>query len=537
MPKKRSRKPSIVLARDPGCSPAVVREQMARILNSPEFKATDAQHAFLRYVIGRTLAGQADEIKGYTVATEVFGRREDFDQATDPVVSIQANKLRRALERYYLVAGQKDPIRIDIPKGAYVPTFERQCAFPADDGRPMDRVEADAPESAWPTVSVQLFQNLTGDPQLDYLAHGLATELAMEITRYQDLRVLMINTSMPGRRESDSSARFTIGGNVRKDGHGIKVAVNLNDTRTGIRIWGDMHHCEPEAARLIGSQEHVAQVITAKIAGETGVISKALSIDSKKFAPSDLRTYQALLRYYEFHVQFTAETYWNAFEALEQATAREPQCGLAWSMLARLHAINHSMALFDRETSLEKAFVFAQKGVQLEPADQRVRFIFGLVQLFQGNLAAALGEAERALALNPNALILYDKIGYLMTLCGDWERGPALIRKTIRLNPYYSIIVHYGLWMNWIRQEDYEQAYLETLNFRTPTRYFDPLMKAAALGLLGKIDEGRQAVAELLKLKPDFSRNGRRLLGHYIKFDEILDRTIIGLRACGLGIA
>jgi TolB-like protein len=520
-----------------GFSPSAISGQMDIILNSPEFNATDAQRAFLQYVVEKTLAGHANEIKGYAVATEVFGRSEDFDQSIDPVVSIQANKLRRSLERYYLVAGQNDPVRIDIPKGTYVPTFQRQCTFPSDAEQPENRVETGPLESAWPTVAVQLFQNLTVDPDLDYLAYGLATELAMEITRNHDLRVLMINTAMPGRRASDSDARFAIDGNVRKDGHGIKVVVNLNDMRTGIRIWGDMHHCELEGARLIRFQEHVAQVITAKIAGETGVISKALSIDSKKFTPSDLRTYQALLRYYEFHVQFTAETFWNAFEALEQAIAREPACGLAWSMLARLYAINHSMALFDRETSLEKAFVFAQKGVQLEPADQRVRFIFGLVQLFQGNIAAALCEAERALALNPNALILYDKIGYLMTLCGDWERGPALIRKAIRLNPYYSIIVHYGLWMDWIRQEDYEQAYLETLNFRTPTRYFDPLMKAAALGLLGKIDEGRQAVDDLLSLKPDFPRNGRRLLGHYIKFDEILDRTFVGLRAYGLEIA
>jgi hypothetical protein len=55
------------------------------------------------------LSGRSHEIKGYTVATQVFGRGEDFNQATDPIVSIQANKLRRALERYYLVAGQNDP--------------------------------------------------------------------------------------------------------------------------------------------------------------------------------------------------------------------------------------------------------------------------------------------------------------------------------------------------------------------------------------------------------------------------------------------
>jgi len=74
-----------------------IQQQLQRILASPEFQATDRQREFLKFVVTETLAGRSYEIKGYTVATRVFGRKEDFDQATDPIVSIQANKLRRAL--------------------------------------------------------------------------------------------------------------------------------------------------------------------------------------------------------------------------------------------------------------------------------------------------------------------------------------------------------------------------------------------------------------------------------------------------------
>jgi tetratricopeptide (TPR) repeat protein len=311
----------------------------------------------------------------------------------------------------------------------------------------------------------------------------------------------------------------------------------LNDTRSGIRIWSDMHRCDMEAAHLISFQEQVARVITAKIAGETGIITRALSIESKKVPPSELQTYQAMLRYYEFNAQFTAPTFLKALEALEQATAREPECGLAWSMLARLYAGNHSLELFDRPTPLEEARTFAERGVQLEPANQRARMILSFAQLLQSDIAAALSEAGRALALNPNALISRDHIGYLMTLCGDWDRGPALIQKVIRLNPYYSANVHHVLWVDFVRQNDDEQAFLETLNFRTPTLFWEPLMKAAALGLLGRIDEGQQAVGDLLKLKPDFPASGLRLMRYFIKFEDILDRIIAGLRRCGLEIA
>jgi len=64
--------------------------------------------------------------------------------------------------------------------------------------------------------------------------------------------------------------------------------------------------------------------------------------------------------------------------------------------------------------------------------------------------------------------------------------------------------------------------------------FWDPLAKAATFGLLGRYEEGKQAAEELLKLKPDFSSRGRVLIGHYIKFDEIVERTIDGLSKVGL---
>ena len=100
--------------------------QLERMLGSPDFNATPQQSALFKYVVNQTLAGNADRIKGYTVATEVFGRRSDFDQSIDPIVSIQASRLRRAMEQYYETAGKNDPIRIDIPPGTYVPVFKKR---------------------------------------------------------------------------------------------------------------------------------------------------------------------------------------------------------------------------------------------------------------------------------------------------------------------------------------------------------------------------------------------------------------------------
>lgn len=90
---------------------------------SAGFVATDRLKSFLRFVVEETLDGGADRLKGYTIALEVLGRGARFDPQNDPVVCMEAGKLRRCLERYYLGLGRDDAIRIEIPKGTYVPVF------------------------------------------------------------------------------------------------------------------------------------------------------------------------------------------------------------------------------------------------------------------------------------------------------------------------------------------------------------------------------------------------------------------------------
>jgi len=516
--------------------PSAISGQMNRILDSPEFKATDAQRAFLRYVVEKSLAGNADVIKGYTVATEVFGRNEDFDQATDPIVSIQANKLRRALERYYLVAGQNDPIRIDIPKGTYVPTFQGQSRRSRTEPLPGKRKTASGRDSGWPTILVQSFDNLTGNRDLDYMGIGIATEIALEITRYQEIRVLRQRPEAGHRRASDIGVRFVICGSIKTDATGLKVIVNLVDGLTGLYVWGDSHRTDLNPAELISFEERIASAIVSKISCEDGIVVKTLAPESKRVAPEELTTYQAMLRFYRFLIDFSPETFLDTFAALQQACTNEPECGMVWSMLARLYSLNYSLELFDLETPVEKAAAFAEKGVKLDPANPRVRMIMGFILLFKNELSAGLTEVHHALRLNPNSLIIRENIGYLMTLFGDWQRGPALINDAIEQNPYYNVIVHYALWVDWVRQEKYDRAYEETLHFKKPSLFWDPLLRTASLGLLGRIDDGIQAGKDLLQCKPDFSACGRVLIQHYIKFDDIVERVILGLGKAGIDV-
>ena len=105
-----------------------VRAELARILASPHFDASERNRHFLSHVVEEALAGRTDRIKAYTIATEVFGRDPKFDPQLDSIVRIEAGRLRRSLERYYLTDGRTSRLRIDIPRGGYVAGLRQRKA-------------------------------------------------------------------------------------------------------------------------------------------------------------------------------------------------------------------------------------------------------------------------------------------------------------------------------------------------------------------------------------------------------------------------
>ncbi|MCX6627682.1 MAG: hypothetical protein NTW28_08645, partial [Candidatus Solibacter sp.] len=100
-----------------------VNDQVARITQSPPLVSSPSLCRFLRYIVQETLAGRALGIKEQVLGLEVFDRGQDFNPRLDPIVRVQARNLRSRLAVYYAGPGTADPIRIELPKGTYVPVF------------------------------------------------------------------------------------------------------------------------------------------------------------------------------------------------------------------------------------------------------------------------------------------------------------------------------------------------------------------------------------------------------------------------------
>ena len=108
-------------------APEEVRTQLQLVLASPVFGRSERCQQFLQYVCDLTLRGDASRINQYLIGSEVFKRGPDYSTDEDSLVRRQAHLLRKKLDAYYASEGQRDPIRIDLPIGRYVPTFRRQA--------------------------------------------------------------------------------------------------------------------------------------------------------------------------------------------------------------------------------------------------------------------------------------------------------------------------------------------------------------------------------------------------------------------------
>lgn len=128
--------------------PASIRAALDRVLHSQGFRASRRSQDFLRYVVERTLDGQADTLKERTIGIDVFGRLSGYDPSDDATVRVKAGEVRKRLGLYYATEGHVDEIRIEMPAGTYVPEFTR-IETPAVPSEPKRDFAAEARKPRW----------------------------------------------------------------------------------------------------------------------------------------------------------------------------------------------------------------------------------------------------------------------------------------------------------------------------------------------------------------------------------------------------
>jgi PAS domain S-box-containing protein len=176
-----------------------IRSTLERMVASESFRTCPRLAAFLRFVIEATLRGESAHLKGYTIAVEALGRSGDFDPQQDPIVRVEAARLRRAIQHYYAGPGAKDLLVIDVPRGRYIPTF-RYCR--AEQASPIPSVLGDGFLAAGTMRAIPSAVEAIKHDAVDFIEKPLDAQTA--VTRVDEVK-----TACARRRGGDTKLDVT----------------------------------------------------------------------------------------------------------------------------------------------------------------------------------------------------------------------------------------------------------------------------------------------------------------------------------------
>lgn len=568
---------NVVESRQPLC-PEDVRAQLQRIVTSPEFPTIGRGAAFLTYIVEEALAGRADRIKGYAIALEVFRRDQHFTQE-DPVVRIEAGRLRRALERYYLVAGQNDPIRIDVPKGGYVPAFSRMGP-PIADAEPVTNRNppADLPPKrsvrgglwpvaataaavlamaglgGWiwispavndlhpdePTVIVAPFANL-GGPETQLYTEGLTEELLTTLPRFKEIKVFGRETSRSLTRDVDVTeirerfgARYLLAGGVRVAGERMRVSARLVDTGDGAILWSQTYDNDVQAHDLFTIQTDVANRVAMAIAQPYGIIARA---NASRPPPGDLGAYACTLKFYAYRTELSSESHASVRRCLEDAVVRYPAYATAWAMLSMTYLdeeryrFNHTGGNL---TPIDRALSTARTAILIEPDNTRALQALMTALFFNRETAEAIRIGNEAVAHNPNDTELMGEFGARLAIMGEWKRGASLLDQAIAFNPGGGGLYRGTRALAAHMLGDSQSAV--TLIRQADLQKFPLFHGVAAIiyAEAGLMEDARRESSTFVKMRPDFVPNFFTEMRSRNMQPKDLERLASGLRKAGV---
>jgi adenylate cyclase len=526
-----------------------IKEQLERIINSEWFKRSRQLCKFLRFVVEATLNGENARIKGYTIATEVFNRDETFDPQNDPIVRIEAGRLRRRLEHFYGTAGRHDLIRIEIPKGAYVPVFrgpeptthgqEAVKAPIASDARSDQEIDL----SKRPSVAVMPLINLNKDEEQDYFVYGLGEELSNHLSLIQGLFVVAHYSMMQYKAKTydlrqvgrELNVQYIITGSIYRGENRVKLTMQITATRTGEQIWGQRFDIPLTAASLLKLRDEITQKVVSSVAGTYGGLVQTMWKASRGKHVQNLTVYEAVLRTYYYNLKLSSETFAASKLALEHAVIIDPHYARAWAMLAEMHCDIYIYVGND-DNPLEKADECVRKAADLDPSCQYAYYAQSFLGVLEKDRGKTIKAAEAMIALNPNAAFMVGAAGTWLGLVGEYERGIDHIHRSMKMAPSYPGWFHFIPFAKNYRRGDYEQALIEVDKMNLPDWFWKPLVHAATLGQLDRIEQARAAYNELLTFKPDFDAKAAYFINALLMDEVLIEGLFEGLAKAGLKV-
>jgi len=470
----------------PGITREQVGAQLERILSSQTFADSPRLQQFLRYVVDETLAGNAERIKGFTIASDVFQRTDPDDTQASTIVRVDAGRLRRLLGDYYQVEGRGDPVRIHIPKGAYVPSFE-EAAIKETSGGPVDAVpdpasrqgqrrlpfialatlivavlavlalltlrptdsgnnETRSPSPAMqtkPAIAVLPFEDATTDGAGISVAAGLTEDIVTDLSVISSIDVIALTSVLPYRNREVSSDQIAteldvthiLRGSVRGNKDHLRVTTQLFDAVTGRKIWAE--RVDRDLDDELALQEELALRV---------VEGMAASFQHDERARLQKRYHHRNTEAYSLYKQ--AMNLANppsdprrlrvAGRVFNEVIEAAPDFVGGYAGAAYIHAFlvlwGHSE---NPQEDLQKTLSLADKAIAIDPEFGLTHTAVGFAHLVGRDFEKALIASSEAIRVHPNDPYVSAYHGFMFCANDKPEQGIPFAKRAIRLDPVF----------------------------------------------------------------------------------------------------
>ena len=478
-----------------------VREALERLVASETFGRSDRARKLLRYLVERELAGEAERLKGFAIAIDVFGKDAEFDSATDAVVRVQAGRLRELLAHYYAAEGSTDPVRITIPRGSYVPTYEAGAeSFP--EARSSGEIQGAAAASAADTVHAENHQHQgeeAVDPtysgtsvkrQLRYFWAAMALVIVMlgilvfrnfggpiafDLAGLADFRgatssigdavdqlpavhihsaseggqtarvATVLRTALSGFDTIDLIARDRSDKAKRVDSSDFDFTVNAGPSSGSVLI--ELQHMASGRillSRVLSQEEISADAIDDRIAE---IVTSAVPSSGKIYGYLEQNGLQrgltaCLLLSGDYYMDQSAARHRTAYQCMEQLSKRGAKSPVVYAELAslQLEAVTDNYD-YPPNASTEGAYALAHSAVQMGSTSPYAHRAFGYLQSRVGDGTESIRWIRKAYELNTYDLTMAASYGYALVLSGAYSDGVPIMKRAVE-----SASAHPGWW-------------------------------------------------------------------------------------------
>jgi adenylate cyclase len=392
-----------------------------------------------------------------------------------------------------------------------------------------------------PAIAVLPFDNLSGDPEQEYFADGIAEDLITRLSALRELPVIARNSSFAYKGKSVDVKRvkrelgvgYVVEGSVRKAGDRVRISAQLIDATTGAHVWAERY--DRELQDIFALQDEITDALVASMHPE---LLKSEEGRAARREPQNLDAWDCVMRGAWHLGQFTKEETARARSFFERAIGLDPQLARAFSHLSDTHNTDLIFQWTDSPAqSMANMEQAARRAAALDAQDPFAQLCLAYAYRTAGQQDKAIGAFRLAIELNPSYGLAYYSLGFTLALKGEAQEAIANIDKAIRLSPHDPMIWMFlsGRALAHVCAKQYAEAveWAQRSLQRKPDWPIAHLVLAGAYTQVDRLDEARAALEAALKLNPQFSLSGLRLVLSAAD-PPLLERIINLLRKAGL---